>query len=284
MRMSSEQMAKKTVAALMVLSISGAASAAWANPAVDIQFGGPAAPFSGNPGAYTGDGVTAPIWNAVVPLNWINDGVTNNLVDSAGTATSIGVTAAYSGYFPDSAASLLDQYVYANSGSGNSVPGSGTVDIYGLTPNASYQLYLYSQNSYHNNSRTTFSITPDVSTPWFVSDSGSPALGSNAYTVNSLNSSSNAFVENANYVIFNATADSAGTIWINYAASALTSTSYAPQAIFNGLQLISMPQAGSPELTSTVPEPAAMALLACGACGVLLLKRKQMFRRKAWSS
>jgi aryl-phospho-beta-D-glucosidase BglC (GH1 family) len=84
------------------------------------------------------------------------------------------------------------------------------VTITGLTPSGNYTLYLYGQNGFVKDRGTTFSITTGT---------GSPHSGSNASTVNA---SGTAYVLNANYVIFDVTADVTGTLVISYRANPVT--------------------------------------------------------------
>ncbi len=221
---------------------------------VNIQFAGTgvysgaAASYSGNEGAYTGDGVVAPTWNVLTVANKGTSGSMSSLVASDGTATTEAVSFSASGSYdsgynqtsPNN--SLLDGFLVTG----------GTVTLTGLTNNGNYQLYLYGQNGGYNNNGATFSISTGT---------GTSATGSNAVTKNP-SASSGTFQENANYVIFNATANASGTLGINWAATAGTT-----EGDFNGLQVIST--------SAAVPEPASLGLLAAGAMGLLLVGRKR---------
>ena len=221
---------------------------------VDIQFAGTgvyagaAGSFSGNEGAYTGDGVVAPTWNVLTVANKGTSGSMSNLVASDGTATTEAVSFTASGSYdsgfqqtsPNN--NLLDGFLLS--------AGPSTVTLTGLTANGNYQLYLYGQNGGFNNNGATFSVSIGT---------GSPITGSNAVTANP-SASSGTFQENANYVIFSATANASGTLGVNW-----ITTPGKSEGDFNGLQVIS----------TAVPEPASMGLVGAGALGLLLLGRKR---------
>ena len=178
---------------------------------IDVNFSGSADPLAGA-GAYTGDGVTSPYWNNVTAN-------TTNLVTSNGQVTTgVGISFADSGtYSAPTTPALLGQFLLALSSS------TQTATLTGLTPNGHYQLYLYGQNGSYNNRGATFSIT---------TGSGLPAAGSNASTINAANG--NAFVENKNYVVFNAVATSAGTLGISWTQP----PAGGGEGDFNGLQIV----------------------------------------------
>lgn len=206
--------------------------------------------YGGSQGAYTGDAVAAPTWN-VLSVYWAStSGSMSSLVTSNGTASTDAVSFTTStGPFASVATSppnsLLQNFLRA----GNSV--TDAVTITGLADSGSYQLYLYSASGSYNNAATDFSISTGT---------GGPALGSNAVAINS-GTSSGTFQENANYLIFNATASSNGTLAISYSGAPGHT-----EGDFNGLQVIS---------TTAVPEPASLSLLGAAALGLLLLGRKR---------
>ncbi len=246
---------KNTLLLAMVAAACAAVGTAQAD-VVDIQFAGTgyyagaAGSFSGNEGAYTGDGVVAPTWNVLTVANTATSGSMSSLVASDGTATTeaVSFTAAgsYDSGFQQTSPNnnLLDGFIKS--------AGPSTVTLTGLTAGGSYDLYLYGQNGGFNNNGATFSISTGT---------GSPITGSNAVTANP-SASSGTFQENANYVIFSATANASGTLGVNW-----ITTPGKSEGDFNGLQVIST--------AAAVPEPASMGLLGAGALGLLLLGRKR---------
>lgn len=219
--------------------------------------------FSGQQGAYTADGVASPTWNVFGSYQ----GTGTSLMDSSGNTTSS--TVSYisngNGYYnyqlSTPANNLLSGWLIDIS--------SETVTLNGLTDNGTYQLYLYGEPGAYStwgdgNSRgTMFSIT---------TGSGAPAVGSNAYTLQKAlaGSAAGTFTENTNYVIFNATANAAGTLGITWTVTPGGTVQAVGEngesGSFNGLQLVSTP----------VPEPLTLGLLSIGGMGLLLLKRRRM--------
>ncbi len=227
--------------------------------AINVQFEGTGVftgqqgSFSGNQGAYTGDGVAAPIWNVLSePASATSDSM-NNLVTSDGVATNVGVsfsnvTSTY-GDPTNPANALLGGTLIASSGN------TGDVTLTGLAANGSYTLYIYGQNGGYNSDITTYAISEG---------SGSPAKGQFDDTVDG-GGSSGVFYNNStenNYTIFNASANSAGTLQISFTGG----TPGVPgEGVFNGLQLVGV--------STATPEPASIGLLAAGA-GLALLARR----------
>ena len=170
--------------------------------------------FANAVGAYTGDGVGAPVWN---PIN--STPVSSGLVNSDNSPVS-GVTLSYtnSGTYNSGAVTptIFHYFFLATSSSVK------TFTITGLLPSKSYLLYLYGENGSFWNRGCAFSITTGT---------GSPQSGSNANTINTGTSS---FVLNNNYVIFNVTTNSSGTLTISYTTNVTTGT----EGDFNGFQLI----------------------------------------------
>ena len=230
---------------------------------VNIQFDGysywNAGTYTGNQGAYTGDNVASPTWNSFTCTSSSTaSGSMSNLVASDGTATTEAVSFTSTGSWNDvnSYGSnpfniLLNAYLYSTAPS----TAPSTVTLTGLTAGGSYDLYLYGQNGQGYNNGAAFSITTGT---------GSPITGSNSFTTGAITTGASAptFQENANYVIFNATANSLGTLGISYSPVAGAS-----EGDFNGLQVIST--------AAAVPEPASVGLLGAGALGLLLLGRKR---------
>ena len=206
-----------TGTATLNLTVTAAASAV---NTIDINFSGSADPITGV-GAFTGDGLSSPVWNNVTAA-------TSTLLTSNGVAaTGVGVSFTDSGtYSSATTPSLFSQALQALSSS------KQTVTLTGLTPNGNYLLCLYGQNGNSKSKGATFSVT---------TGSGSPVVGSNASTANVTNST---FVENVNYVVFNANANSAGTLAIGWTQP----PAGGGEGDFNGLQLV--PTSGTPAISS----------------------------------
>lgn len=229
--------------------------------AVDIQLvgsgGANPASFNGHQGAFTGDGVTSPVWNVIqVPSGSQTPGTTNNLLTSTGATTSVDAAynfqSMYTTYAATSPANnLLRTYSSSVAGYGNNLTLSG------LTDNGHYQLYLYAADGSYNSAGTLFTFGSGAT--------ASPATGSNGQTVAPATNSGD-FQLNANYVIFDVTASATGTIEI--IPQPLTGTpTYKNPGRLNGLQLVS----GS----ASVPEPSTLGSVAAGGLGLLLLKRRR---------
>jgi hypothetical protein len=170
--------------------------------------------FTSSLGAYTGDGQSSPTWN---PIN--STPVSSGLVNSDGSSIS-GVTLSYtrSGTYSSGVVTPpIFQYFFLVTSSSTQ-----TFTIAGLLPSKSYLLYLYGQNGGFESRGCAFSIT---------TGSGSPQSGSNAQTVNAATST---YILNTNYVIFNVTTNSSGTLTISYTTNGSTGT----EGDFNGFQLI----------------------------------------------
>ena len=233
---------------------------------VNIQFEGVAAvssadSFSGQQGVYTGDNVASPTWNVLAG----GQGTQSNLMDSSGNVTTDAISYvgnATSGpdynFQTNPANELLSGFLQ------DSTPEA--VTLTGLASNGSYQLYLYGQPGqfaswYDGHHRgAAFSITTGT---------GGPVSGSAAYTLQYNSGTKNIFSENTNYVIFNATASSNGTLaitWTNTPAEVTPIGSNGQDGTFNGLQLVSAP----------VPEPLTLGLLSVGGLGLLLFKRRRI--------
>jgi len=176
---------------------------------------------SGNAGlgAYTGDGQSSPVWNYSV-----NSPISSVLNSDGTTATGVSIAFINGGtYGMGTSPQIFSTFMYE-------VSATGTVTISGLSPSANYQLYIYSQNGGFNDRGTNFSITTGT---------GSPTGGSNASTNN--NGISGSYTLNANYLIFNVTANSSGIIQFSYTANpAATGTSGNQEGDFNGFQLVTL--------------------------------------------
>ena len=219
--------ANGTSTATLSLSVAATADAV---DTIDVNFSGGSDTITGV-GAYIGDGQASPKWNNVRGATSILFTSNNVAADGVGLSfTDSGTNSA------TTTPSLLSQMLQALSSS------TQTVTLTGLTPNGSYQLYLYGQNGYYKSRGATFSIT---------TGSGAPAAGSNAATANVSNSS---FVKNVNYVIFNVNANSAGTLGISWTQP----LAGGGEGDFNGFQLV--PTSGAPALSS--------ATTAAGTAGV----------------
>lgn len=245
---------KNTLLLAMVAAACAAVGTARAG-VVNIQFDGYSywndGTCTGQQGAYTGDNVSSPTWNSFTcTSSTVASGSMSNLVASDGTATTEAVSFTSTGswndvnsYGSNPFVILLNSYLYSTAPS--------TVTLTGLTDNGNYQLYLYGQNGQQYNNGAAFSITTGT---------GSPITGSNSFTTGAIMTGASAptFQENKNYVIFNATANSLGTLGISYGPVAGAS-----EGDFNGLQVVA------------VPEPASMGIIGAGALGLLLLGRKR---------
>ncbi len=246
---------------LMVAIVAAGCAAAGTAQAgvVDIQFlvtgGTTATSFSGSQGAYTGDGLTSPTWNAIQATGDATSGSASNLTASDGTPTTEGVSfTKTAGYVSSSSYTnaLFQSYLISDpTGSG---PGTGTVTLSGLADSGSYQLYLYCGDGAYNNALTDFAITTGT---------GSPAAGSNAAVGNVTTNGNLGFTENNNYAVFNAIASTTGNLAISYTGG---SPSHG-EADINGLQVISG--------AAAVPAPATLAVFSAGALGLLLVGGKR---------
>jgi hypothetical protein len=135
----------------------------------------------------------------------------------------------------DFATALMGDYVYPwNPVTYATLPFS----VNNLTPGGTYDLYLYSLNGAGNSAHTDFTI--------------------GGATKTALNSAAATFVENNNYVRFSGvTADAGGSIFGTAVGRDASGNPYPNAVAFNGLQITS------------VPEPAAMLLVATGLIGLL---------------
>ncbi len=196
-----------TTTSTLTLTITATADAV---NTIDVNFSGSADPITGV-GAYTGDGLGTPEWNNVTAN-------TSALVTTNGAAaTGVGLSLTDNGtYSASTTPALLGKFLLALNSS------KQTVTLTGLKANGTYQLYLYGENGNYKSRGATFSITTGT---------GSPASGSNAATANVANS---AFVENVNYVVFNVTATSTGTLAIGWTQP----TAGGGEGDFNGLQIV----------------------------------------------
>ncbi len=255
-------------AALAAVAVAGlAGTGAVSASVVNVEFWNNGNANSGNfqhqQGAYTGDSLTSPTWNVLTVDGDVNGSgqvvpvTVNGLVDSTNTATGVGITFGYQGWFnaykkTSPANNLLDSYIASVAGYVNN-----NIELTGLTDNGNYELYLYGSSAGYG-AKTLFKFTAGTATP---------AAGSNAYTSAS-EVAPGAFALNTNYVIFDVTASATGTITIvPYPTSGTPSITTHNTGNVNGLQLVSAP----------VPEPASLALVAAGGLGLLLLGRKRKF-------
>ena len=227
---------------------------------VNIQFEGTGTytgqqgSFSGNQGVYTGDGVAAPIWNVLSEPANATTGSMNNLLTSTGLPTSVAVSFNATSTYGDPTSppnALLGGTLIASSGN------TGDVTLTGLAANGDYTLYIYGQNAGYNSDITTYAITEG---------SGGPANGQFDDTVDG-GGTSGVFYNNStnnNYTIFDATANSSGTLQISFTGG----TPGVPgEGVFNGVQVVGV---------TPTPEPAAWGLMLAGAAILPLLRRRKL--------
>ncbi len=201
---------------------------------VNVNFQAGSGPVEDNGGAAFGEGVTM-YWNDYV------DSLTTieNCLDSDGAATSVDITDNHDGrYWGALGSELTYGYDIMDNYHHNSNHGYKDMIIAGLTPDSSYDLYLYGHGD--QESQNTIFTIDGVSKSSTIDVAGLTEL-----------------TENAHYVIFTGVlADSSGQIIVNWGAETY--------AAINGLQIIGeMP----------VPEPATLALLGLGA--LISLKRRK---------
>lgn len=203
---------------------------------------------------YSGLGVApgvGTIWNGLGITNNNTAQTFSSLVDSFGVTTSIGLTLQKTGSFDDffgpqafnTAAGLMRDYASVDSFN-PAVAATRTLVISGLLPSISYDLYLFgagnevSQNTIFNVGASTQATTgPSVGT-------GSLTLGED-------------------YVVFaSVTPNGLGEITVTW-GNDITDALPSKYGIFNGLQIVA------------IPEPGTLALAGLGAVGLAFLRRRR---------
>ena len=204
---------------------------------VDLQFGStgptPSTQFSG--AALTG--AAGDQWN------YFQSGSGSSpLTNAAGQASGLSVTFAASGaygvvpsasgFYGTPYAALMQSFIYTSS--------TISITLQGLVPGQAFALYIYGQSDQNSGQ---FGGTVTV----------------NGSTQTALESTYTSFVNNGNYLLFEGTADAAGTIAISDAVAPGRS-----QTMVNGIQLT----------TQTVPEPMALSLFGFGVAALWLVRRR----------
>jgi hypothetical protein len=208
---------------------------------VDVQFLGDQGEFTGT--QYTGAaviGTDTDFWNATSAAS---ASMALNGVDNAASGISLNFTSSNqwgnlgSGFSSTTYANLMAGYLCAVD------PDTYHIAFSGLAPNASYELYIYTQGDSGGDGRVldvSVNGAADV-----ITSPGDAALDH--------------FVAGTNYLHITGTADLSGVVDIAY-RSAVGATG---EADINGVQL------------STVPEPSSLALFGVGALACMRRSRRR---------
>jgi hypothetical protein len=206
---------------------------------IDVQFGstGPTASTQFSGAALTG--------TAGDQWNYFQSGSGSlSLTDSNGLATGLSITysanGAYgvvpseSGFHNTPYAALMQSFIYTTS--------SISITIQGLSPDEAFDLYIYGQSDQN-------------------SGNYGGAVTVNGLVQTALQSTYTSFVDYGNYLMFQGTANTNGTISITDAVAPGRE-----QTMVNGIQLITQP----------VPEPMSLSLFVLGisALGLLRYRRR----------
>lgn len=214
---------------------------AQANQILNVQFGDP---DSGGT-AYIGPAVIGSAgdqWNLLGPASSTGVG----LVDPTGADQ--GMTLAWtadgditspfgSGFDSTQYINLMQGYLYASA--------SGSITVFGLQPNAAFDLFIYSQGD-------------------IAADGRMVHVNANGVFADTIaaNASTSTFILGQNYLELTGNVDGTGQLNISF-------TNLAGEANINGFQLDS---------TVGSPEPSTLALLAIGFAGLAWRKRRQLSR------
>ncbi|HEX8312883.1 MAG TPA: PEP-CTERM sorting domain-containing protein [Chthoniobacteraceae bacterium] len=228
---------KLTLLTAAAAAISCTAGAAIVNVDFNSTNNGGGATYSGLAAAPDQAGTNA-LWNGI--SNNTFGSITGlggtDLPDSTGAATDIDITIGrQDGGFTGTGNNLLKDYLFL-------VPGqSSTFTLSGLSPQASYNVYIYSMGDTAGQGGTfTYNGTS-------LSTSASPLNGTT-------------FVAGNNYVVFtgvtSAEDGTAGFTWAGVSSNT--------HSALNGIQI------------EIVPEPTSVALLGLGAVGLGLIRRRRV--------
>jgi hypothetical protein len=221
----------------MVMAL-GAFSARADSGLIDINF---FTTVNGNGSAATGAAVIGSsndVWNGFDGGSDPGDGPLP-LFDSASNATPVTLTySSMGGVGPLNSniqpnASLMTDYIF------NNTNGAITLSLQNLTPNTTYDLYVYlSSNDAGGSDRAALVTANGV----FANATGDPQTS---------------FIDDENYLLLTPTSDGSGTINITEAPGAANSSQ---EVDLNGIQL------------ALVPEPCTLALLVAGSATLVAFR------------